>query len=108
MHEKPQGRGYVRLQETGDGIWNLTEGKEKGQQAVDIPAHEFHYSSLVNLPNDAVFAYDIKRGYGIDGKYDGLVYKNLLANFTHLRDVESNHWAGRFVNFIRKNKSDLG
>ncbi len=98
MHEKPQGRGYVRLRETGCGPWNLTDD----QKITEIPAHEFHYSSLENLPSDTLFAYDVIRGYGIDGKHDGIIIKNLLANFTHLRDVESNRWAERFVNFIRQ------
>ncbi|NOX42367.1 MAG: hydrogenobyrinic acid a,c-diamide synthase (glutamine-hydrolyzing) [Gammaproteobacteria bacterium] len=99
MHEKPQGRGYVRLKETGKGLWKLADNN----QTTEIPAHEFHYSSLENIPDDTDFAYEVLRGYGINGKYDGIIYKNLLANFMHLRDVETNHWAERFINFVRKN-----
>ncbi len=101
MHKKPQGRGYVRLRETGNGPWDLNNNKEN---ITEIPAHEFHYSSLENVPDNTTFAYEVLRGYGINGKYDGIVYKNLLASFAHLRDVASNHWADRFVTFIRKNK----
>ena len=97
MHDEPQGRGYVRLRETGKGPWPL-EG------VGEIPAHEFHYSSLKNLEGNFDFAYEVLRGNGIDGKHDGLVYKNLLAGFSHLRDVEANSWAARFANFVRLNK----
>ena len=37
------------------------------------------------------------RGHGIDGRRDGFVYKNLLASYSHLRDVAGNPWARRFV-----------
>jgi cobyrinic acid a,c-diamide synthase len=97
MHDKPQGRGYVRLRETGKGPWPL-----KGPS--EIPAHEFHYSSLENLEGNFDFAYEMLRGNGIDGKHDGLIYKNLLAGFSHLRDVKANSWASRFANFVRQSK----
>jgi len=99
MHKKPQGRGYVRIKETGNGLWNLHNNTKENNE---IPAHEFHYSSIENLPSNTLFAYDVLRGYGINGKHDGIIIKNLLANFTHLRDVESNHWAERFVHFTRQ------
>ena len=108
MHKKPQGRGYVRLRETGNGPWDLNDSNSNNnnnkENITEIPAHEFHYSSLENVPDNTTFAYEVLRGYGINGKYDGIVYKNLLASFAHLRDVASNHWADRFVTFIRKNK----
>lgn len=103
MHDKPQGRGYVRLGETGRGPWKMP-----GSAAGDIPAHEFHYSSLENLEGEPVFAYDVLRGTGIDGKHDGLVIGNLLASYAHLRDVEGNRWAQRFVAFVRNCKAAGG
>ncbi|MCP4696944.1 MAG: hydrogenobyrinic acid a,c-diamide synthase (glutamine-hydrolyzing) [Gammaproteobacteria bacterium] len=98
MHERPQGRGYVQLRETGCGLWPLRE--EQGRPA-EFSAHEFHYSKVENLPENAVFAYKVLRGAGIDGKHDGIVYKNTLACYVHLRDVDSNHWVQRFVAFVR-------
>ena len=97
MHDEPQGRGYVRLRETGKGPWPMDGVGE-------MSAHEFHYSSLQNLKGDFDFAYKMLRGNGIDGKHDGLIYKNLLAGFSHLRDVEANPWATRFTNFVRASK----
>ena len=101
MHDRPVGRGYVHLRETGRGPWSRPVG---GDATALMRAHEFHYSSVENLPADVEFAYEVVRGHGIDGRHDGIVYKNLLAAYTHLRDVADNRWAARFVNFIRRHK----
>jgi cobyrinic acid a,c-diamide synthase len=97
MHSRPVGRGYVHLRETGRGPWP----RPPAPQAPLIHAHEFHYSSVENLAPGAEFAYDVERGHGIDGRHDGIVHKNLLASFAHLRDVAGNPWARRFVDFVR-------
>lgn len=97
MHAKPVGRGYVRLQETGRSPW-APGGKPA--EAV-IKAHEFHYSSLENLGQDMTFAYRVLRGHGIDGVHDGLVYKNTLASYSHLRSLQAYNWAERFVSLVR-------
>ena len=96
MHERPQGRGYVRLSETRDSLWPRPEGS-----ASEIAAHEFHYSGLQNFNGSGRFAYHVIRGTGIDGRHDGLIYKNLLACYTHQRDTRQNRWTSRFVNHIR-------
>jgi cobyrinic acid a,c-diamide synthase len=94
MHERPVGRGYVHLRETGRGPWPR-------RAAPVIRAHEFHYASVENLAPGVEFAYEVERGHGIDGRHDGIVHKNLLASFAHLRDVAGNPWARRFVDFVR-------
>ena len=66
-----------------------------------IPAHEFHYSSLENLPPDTRFAYRVQRGHGIDGRTTACVQHNLLASYAHLRSVGGYDWAARFVAFVR-------
>jgi len=96
MHERPQGRGYVRLQETAYAPW------PPGPQAQEFAAHEFHYSGLENLPDGLQFAYQVKRGSGIDGRHDGIVMHRLLACYSHMRDTAQHHWAGRFVEFVRR------
>jgi cobyrinic acid a,c-diamide synthase len=99
MHDKPVGRGYVHLAEDAEHLWPRLDVPAK-----EIRAHEFHYSSLENLPSDTQFAYRVTRGHGIDGKHDGLVLHNLLASYTHLRTIGSCCWATRFVAFVRKVK----
>lgn len=101
MQERPQGRGYVQMQETGAGLWALRD--TQGQLA-EFAAHEFHYSKAVNMPNNLSFAYKVLRGYGLDGTHDGVVYKNTLASYVHLRDVENNRWTQRFVDFVKQQK----
>ncbi len=132
MHDKPVGRGYVHLKEDLEHPWPrpnapLPErsplsktpslslsptqagraqrgGRSRANEKDNslILAHEFHYSSLVNLPPDTRFAYHVERGYGINGERDGLVLHNLLASYTHLRTIGSCYWATRFVAFIRR------
>ena len=101
MHERPMGRGYVRLRETGRGPWPPL----RSTAATELRAHEFHYSSLENLDSGTVFAYDVLRGSGVDGRHDGIVYKNLLACYAHMRHVVANPWAERFVRFVRHIRS---
>lgn len=101
MHDKPIGRGYVHLAENQQHPWPRANEKENM-----IKAHEFHYSSLENLPSDARFAYRVARGHGIDGKHDGYLQHNLLASYAHLRSAGNCYWASRFVNYIRQVKQD--
>jgi len=97
MHARPVGRGYVHLRETGRSPWP----QPPVPAAQPIRAHEFHYSSVENLAPGVEFAYEVERGHGIDGRHDGIVHKNLLASYAHLRDVAGNPWARRFVDFVR-------
>jgi len=99
MGTRPQGRGYVIMRETGQGLWPLIDSS--GQPA-EFPAHEFHYSQAINLPTNITYAYQVLRGHGVDGKNDGIIYKNTLASYVHLRDVENNRWTQRFVEFVRQ------
>ncbi|HEY5701195.1 MAG TPA: cobyrinate a,c-diamide synthase, partial [Gammaproteobacteria bacterium] len=98
MHEKPQGRGYVKLRETGKSLWPPPEGLEHEHL---VCAHEFHYSDLKNCAPELEFAYEVVRGRGIDGCHDGIIVGNVLASFSHLRDVAAYHWTRRFVEFAR-------
>ena len=99
MHEKPVGRGYVRLSETGESPWPTSAGEPV---MTEVRGHEFHYSSLDNLDTGRLkYAYEVKRGHGIDGQHDGIVYKNLLASYAHLRSLGTYNWAARFVAFVR-------
>ncbi len=96
MHAKPQGRGYVQLRVNAAHPW---PGFGAG---TEIAAHEFHYSSLVNLPATLPMAYQMRRGTGVDGQGDGLVLHNLLASYTHLRDTAQCRWAQAFISFVRQ------
>jgi len=103
MHERPQGRGYVRLTETNAHPW--PSHNDSSLQPAPILGHEFHYSSIKNLDISTEFAYRVERGSGVNGKYDGIIHKNLLASYVHLRNQGNHCWVSRFLRYI-DNKKD--
>jgi cobyrinic acid a,c-diamide synthase len=100
MHDRPVGRGYVELALTSDAPWSMTQA----DSAQHLRGHEFHYSSLENIGDDLKFAYRVVRGYGVDGQRDGLVYRNVLASYSHLRNGAGSHWAQQFIDFVRNKR----
>lgn len=56
---------------------------------LNLKGHEFHYSSIENIGNDCKFAYDLSKGYGIDGKHDGVLVYNTLASYMHLHFIDA-------------------
>ncbi len=97
MHERPVGRGYVCLAPTENLPWRpaLTAEAE-----VAVRGHEFHYSSLENLPGGIRYGWQVLRGHGVDGHRDGIVIGNLLASYAHLRGVDT--WVEPFVALVRQ------
>jgi len=102
--ERPQGRGYMLVEESGNHPWP-SAGPATAANAGQVPVHEFHYARLQNLGTDAIFAHRVLRGTGIDGEHDGLVVNNLLAGFGHHRNTHANPWVERFVAFVRNRAS---
>lgn len=101
MESRPQGRGYVQLQETEHSLWPNASEKV-------INAHEFHYSRFKTVDKNVQFAFHVKRGTGINGKADGYIYKNLMANYSHQRNTRNNPWTERFISFVRDCKQMKG
>ncbi|ALE52082.1 hydrogenase expression protein HypE [Candidatus Thioglobus autotrophicus] len=97
MTPKPIGRGYVQLEPTKEHPWKNV--------ASTIFAHEFHYSKLDNIDPKTHYAFKVLRGVGVDNKRDGILKYNLLACYTHLRNVAGNQWVEQFVDFIRTIKN---
>ncbi len=98
MQDRPVGKGYVVLTETGRSPW----GSIVSGSARRIPAHEFHYSRIENIDPSMKFAYRVERGHGIDGEYDGLIHKNVVANYAHLRSMDPVCWVEKFLGFVRR------
>jgi cobyrinic acid a,c-diamide synthase len=100
MHERPQGRGYVVLDENPDTHpWT-----SRPATATPLQAHEFHYSALQGLPDDASFAHRVLRGKGIQQQQDGYIHRNLLASYSHLRNTSATPWVRRFLQFVQAHK----
>ncbi|MBI3599434.1 MAG: hydrogenobyrinic acid a,c-diamide synthase (glutamine-hydrolyzing) [Nitrospinae bacterium] len=89
MTKKIQAHGYTILQDKNTGS--------------EIKGHEFHYSRVRNL-GDVKFLYKVIRGKGIDGSNDGIIYKNVIASYSHLHTMGAPQWAEGFVEAIISNK----
>ena len=93
MTSQPQGHGYVELEVVGENPLFARGTKLRG--------HEFHNSEidLAGLQNRSGvnIAYRVTRGRGLDGQRDGIVYKNVLASYTHLHTLSTPEWASAFV-----------
>ena len=97
MYANPIGRGYTLLQNNQHHPWSITKDCE-------IPGHEFHYSKLLNIPTETIYAYQVNRGFGVNSENDGIVYKNLLACYAHQRNTQQNQWISGFLEFVNSTK----
>jgi cobyrinic acid a,c-diamide synthase len=88
ISKKPQGHGYV--------VAEVKEENPLFPVGLTVRGHEFHHSNLSNLDSPK-FAYQIRRGRGVDGKGDGIVYKNVFAAYTHIHALGTPDWAEAFV-----------
>jgi len=95
VSEKPEGHGYVVVEIIGENpLFPI---------GLTIHGHEFHHSKL-SIKNGVKFAYQLRRGHGIDGKRDGVLYKNMFATYTHLHALGIPCWAEAFVSLALKVK----
>ncbi len=65
---------------------------------VVLKGHEFHYSYVKEWREEELsFAFQVKRGHGLDGKQEGICYRNVLATYTHVHALGSPEWAPALV-----------
>ena len=62
-----------------------------------VRGHEFHFSSVQDIPSDAEFAYKLKRGIGVGDGRDGWICYNTLASYMHTTFLSDDGMAERFV-----------
>jgi len=93
MRDKPVGHGYTLMEIDTDNPYF-----EVGTQ---IKGHEFHYSGPVSEKLDTTTTMSVQRGFGIDGRRDGLLYKNCLACYTHIHASGVKGWASAMVTAAR-------
>ena len=89
---RPQGHGYVAA--------TVAEANPFFSVGQVLRGHEFHYGRLENV-GDVRLAYRLERGHGIGQKQDAIVYRNVLAGFTHLHAVGTPGWAEAIVGAAR-------
>jgi cobyrinic acid a,c-diamide synthase len=86
LDRSPQGHGYTILEvDTPNPYFPTGE---------ILHGHEFHYSHISDWEEGSfTFAFNVRRGYGIHGRRDGLCYRNVLATYSHLHAVGAKGWA---------------
>ncbi len=89
MTDRSHGHGYVIAEAAEDNPF-LSAG-------TIIRGHEFHNSRIINWQGELPVAYRLTRGNGLGGGRDGLVYRNVLASYTHLHAAGSPGWAEGLV-----------
>ncbi len=88
--KRPQGHGYTIIKVEGQNPYY-----EVGSE---IRGHEFHYSRVSkrdSRKSDLVFR--MQRGAGIEKDRDGILYKNVLATYTHVHALGTPGWAPALV-----------
>ncbi len=97
ISQRPQGHGYVEAEVTGEN--------PLFPMGMTLRGHEFHHSRL-STSSDLGFAYRLKRGHGVDGEVDGIIYKNMFAAYTHLHALGTPEWAEAFVSLAYREKQN--
>ncbi len=93
--EKPQGHGYTIVTVAGENPYYPVGTELKG--------HEFHYSRVLQWQGeDPSLAFSMKKGRGLVNRKDGMVYKNVLATYTHIHALGVPGWAEALVSAARK------
>jgi len=98
MTGQPQGHGYVELNVVGENPFFA-----RGAQ---LRPHEFHNSRVISL-DETHLAFRLARGRGIARQRDGIVYKNVLAAYTHLHALATPEWAPAFVARAARHRSKI-
>ncbi len=88
--KRPQGHGYT--------LFKVERENPYFEIGSEIRGHEFHYSRVSNWTGDKnELVFHMKRGVGIDRDRDGMVYKNVLATYTHVHALGTPQWAKALV-----------
>lgn len=69
-----------------------------------LRGHEFHYSGIETGADNLRTCMDMRLGTGIGGGRDALVYKSVLACYTHIHADGVSQWAEGFVDAARRFK----
>ena len=93
--KRPQGHGYVEAEVVSENRFF--------PRGTVLRGHEFHHSRILDAKH-LQRVLRIKRGRGIDGTTDGIVYKNLFAAYTHLHALGAPEWAEAFVSLSLQGK----
>lgn len=97
VFKKPQGHGYMSSVVVSANPFYALNTKLTG--------HEFHYSRCIDVEEMASFVFQVEMGQGITKGYDGVLFRNCLAGYTHMHALGNPLWAQNFVSTARIFKS---
>jgi cobyrinic acid a,c-diamide synthase len=99
FYKRPQGHGYTLV--------TVEKQNPYFDVGMELRGHEFHYSQVANWSgNDEDLVFRMQRGAGIHRDRDGILFKNVLATYTHIHARGTPGWAKAFVhNAIQFKKS---
>ncbi|MGL1930159.1 MAG: hydrogenobyrinic acid a,c-diamide synthase (glutamine-hydrolyzing) [Desulfotalea sp.] len=98
MSAKPQAHGY--------SIFNTELENPYYPVGCKIKGHEFRYSKVLSWSgNTKDLCVKVERGTGFMDGRDGLVYKNVLAMYTHVHAEGSPEWSEGFLKKCYERKS---
>ena len=87
---KPQAHGYT--------IVEVERKNPYFEAGTEIYGHEFHYSSVLEWGGEEKdLAFRLKRGSGLINNKDGVVFKNVLATYTHIHALGTPAWAEAMI-----------
>jgi len=90
FYQRPQGHGYT--------IFKVDRENPYFDVGSEIRGHEFHYSRVSNWTGDkSDLVFRMQRGVGMAKDRDGIIYKNVLATYTHVHAVGTPQWAKALV-----------
>jgi cobyrinic acid a,c-diamide synthase len=90
FYKRPQGHGYTILRVENQNPY-FSVGSE-------IKGHEFHYSRVAEWTGaEMELVFHVDRGVGITRHRDGIVFKNVLATYTHIHALGTPQWANALV-----------
>lgn len=94
MSLKPKGHGYSAMSTITPNYLFAVGSVIKG--------HEFHHSQIVNYnAQELQTIYQVQRGYGLNGKADGIIHRNVIASYNHIYAGSHPEWAINFVTQAR-------
>lgn len=94
MENRRQGLGYIIVDATSDNII-CNRGNT-------FRAHEFHWSRLMDVPVETLFAYRTRKSNGKRSGADGICRRNVLASYTHVHFSSNLNLARNFLSSMAK------
>jgi len=101
LMRKPQAHGYTVLVADRENSFY--------PQGTELKGHEFRYSNIHSWQGNAEdLAFAMRRGVGFSHGRDGLVYKNVLALYTHVHAAGTPQWAEALVRQAVRHRQERG